>query len=489
MAIRPWTLPSVIFGTALLALISALAQIQGLTTIAVAAPVSMATRIFAQTALFTPLLLFILLSGTAQSRTGRIIQALQFSLLCFAVIYPHFPSPFFDYVWDVFLIESIFVYLVSQSLAHMSYFAKFQTWPLRLLLFKLMFCMGIVKFMHGMPEWRDFTAMKYFWANQPMPGFLAWHAAQLPDWIQRVMTFYVLIVEIPGPFLIFAGRRARTVFFWMNALLQFGIFFSGNYGFFNLLTIGVSLSLLDNEQISPNEHSAWNSKSLFVRITRAVVLAVSLGWAATTTWYIGKCIWPGDKYLHETSWIFLRNEVQQQMFAPMRGTLKLYAAAKVSNPYALFGMIPKYRMEVLIEGSSDGKEWKQYAFKVRPEEKNRAPVWYAPHHWRLDHQMYYESFRIRDTAMHEQFSFFLGVRWMPNLTGKLLEGDRRVTGILAVNPFTDRPPGYLRFRYLYYQFTTYQERRQSGSYWKTEPPHSGQFNEQPITRENYRQFP
>jgi hypothetical protein len=303
------------------------------------------------------------------------------------------------------------------------------------------------------------------------------------------MTFYVLIVEIPGPFLIFAGRRARTVFFWMNALLQFGIFFSGNYGFFNLLTIGVSLSLLDNEQISPNEHSAWNSKSLFVRITRAVVLAVSLGWAATTTWYIGKCIWPGDKYLHETSWIFLRNEVQQQMFAPMRGTLKLYAAAKVSNPYALFGMIPKYRMEVLIEGSSDGKEWKQYAFKVRPEEKNRAPVWYAPHHWRLDHQMYYESFRIRDTAMHEQFSFFLGVRWMPNLTGKLLEGDRRVTGILAVNPFTDRPPGYLRFRYLYYQFTTYQERRQSGSYWKTEPPHSGQFNEQPITRENYRQFP
>lgn len=84
MAIRPWTLPSVIFGTALLALISALAQIQGLTTIAVAAPVSMATRIFCANspvhATFT--VYFAFGHSTKQDRQDNTSFAIFTALLC-----------------------------------------------------------------------------------------------------------------------------------------------------------------------------------------------------------------------------------------------------------------------------------------------------------------------------------------------------------------------------------------------------------------------
>ena len=220
-----WILPAGLALTATIALVSALPQLAGLAAIAVPPPGQPSLRVTAQCFLFLPLVI------AAVARSGmRGLSVLPFAAI--ACGYAWFPAPYFDYVWDVFLIEALFLFLCGEAVDR-----KLGIWLLRLLLFKLMFCMGLVKFLHGMPEWRDGTALKYFWQNQPMPGYFAWHFAQWGDGLQRLMALFVFLVEIPGPFLIFAGRRPRLVYFFLNLVLQAGIFISGNYGFFNILTV------------------------------------------------------------------------------------------------------------------------------------------------------------------------------------------------------------------------------------------------------------
>jgi len=57
-------------------------------------------------------------------------------------------------------------------------------------------------------------------------------------------------------------------------------------------------------------------------------------------------------------------------------------------------------------------------------------------------------------------------RWFSELVTRLLEGDRAVVGLLASNPFPDAPPRYLRARYYRYTFTTPDERRRTGLWWR-----------------------
>ena len=45
------------------------------------------------------------------------------------------------------------------------------------------------------------------------------------------------------PFLYFAPRRTRMLAFWLTVLLQVNIMATANYGFFNLLTIALAVTL------------------------------------------------------------------------------------------------------------------------------------------------------------------------------------------------------------------------------------------------------
>jgi hypothetical protein len=56
--------------------------------------------------------------------------------------------------------------------------------------------------------------------------------------------------------------------------------------------------------------------------------------------------------------------------------------------------------------------------------------------------------------------------WLIGLIVRLFEGTRDVTGLLARNPFQDKPPRYIRAMFYRYRFTTDEERRQTGAWWK-----------------------
>ena len=56
--------------------------------------------------------------------------------------------------------------------------------------------------------------------------------------------------------------------------------------------------------------------------------------------------------------------------------------------------------------------------------------------------------------------------WFGKFMQRLHEGSPSVTALLAVDPFADRPPRYLRVLAYRYRFTTPSERAASGDWWR-----------------------
>ena len=56
--------------------------------------------------------------------------------------------------------------------------------------------------------------------------------------------------------------------------------------------------------------------------------------------------------------------------------------------------------------------------------------------------------------------------WFVRLAVKLLENNPKVTGLLAHNPFPNEPPRYIRATLYDYHFTSWEEHKASGVWWK-----------------------
>src|SRR5262249_23891359 len=114
------------------------------------------------------------------------------------------------------------------------------------LLFRLMVGSGVVKLASGDPTWHNLTALSFHFETQPIPTPVAWYAAHLPTWLLKFFTAVTLAVEIGAPFLIPTTPRLRDLAFLLLAGLQFVIALTGNYTFFNVLSAGLCLFLLDD---------------------------------------------------------------------------------------------------------------------------------------------------------------------------------------------------------------------------------------------------
>jgi len=125
------------------------------------------------------------------------------------------------------------------------------------------------------------------------------------------------------------------------------------------------------------------------------------------------------------------------------------------NDYGLFRVMTKDRGEIVLEGSMDGVQWQPYEFKWKPGDVKRSPGWCAPHQPRIDWQMWFAALESP-----RENPWFLG------LIVRLLQGSRDVTGLLAQNPFPDKPPHYIRAMFYRYRFTTAGELRKTGAWWK-----------------------
>ena len=122
-------------------------------------------------------------------------------------------------------------------------------WLLWALLFKLMFLSGITKIVSQDKTWADWTALLHHYETQPIPTWTSWFAHHLPEWFHKSSIVGMYFIELVVPFLIFVPSRIRVVR-WVACgflvLLQLLIAATGNYGFFNWLTIVLCVLLLDD---------------------------------------------------------------------------------------------------------------------------------------------------------------------------------------------------------------------------------------------------
>ncbi|MCX8091534.1 MAG: lipase maturation factor family protein [Verrucomicrobiae bacterium] len=325
-------------------------------------------------------------------------------------------------------------------------------WLLWWLLFRLMFESGVVKLASGDATWRNLTALTVHYETQPLPTPLGWFAHQLPAWFQRVSCAAMFGIELVVPFLIVAPRRLRHFGAAAMAALQVGILLTGNYTFFNWLTLALCLLLVDDfalarclprrvrerlAQPTGTQARAWPrwQQALGVAFA-AVIVPVSAAQVLMTL------------RVRVPEWTFL--PMLHQWLAPLRSV----------NPYGLFAVMTTERPEIVIEGSEDGVEWRAYEFRYKPGELTRRPPWVAPHQPRLDWQMWFEALRPAGAAPSP---------WFLNFCARLLQGEREVLALLEKNPFPGSPPRFVRAQRFRYRFTDPIERRRTGAWWKREP--------------------
>lgn len=377
---------------------------------------------------------------------------------------------FFNFQWDVLLLETGFLSI---------FFAPWQLWPrelllwprsppaagaspvsrvglflLKLLLFKLMLMSGVVKLTSGDDSWWNLTALDYHYWSQPLPTVFGWWADKCPEWFKHFSVAFCLIGEIIVPFFIWAPRHLRLIAAGLLIFLQFAIAITGNYCFFNLLTIALCLLLIDDSVAASlrrggirypvastaTQRRGYNRRAVTERLSTYGAIGVIIVTLPINAWLIFSAFKPLSR--------------------PPRALASLYErleAFRIANGYGLFRVMTKDRCEIVLEGSSDGIDWLPYEFQWKPGEVKRLPGWCAPHQPRLDWQMWFAALGTpRENP------------WFVALIFRLLQGSHEVNGLLANNPFPHKPPRYVRAMFYRYRFTTVDELRQTGAWWKRE---------------------
>ena len=157
---------------------------------------------------------------------------------------------FYQFQWDILLLEAGFLGIFLSPLNLRLGKAGNPPRPARFLLiwllFRLVFASGVVKLTSGDPAWINGTALDYHYFTQPLPTPVAWFAQQLPGWWQVMSVCVMFLVELGLPFFLFAPRRPRLVAAGGIGALQLLIALTGNYGFFNLLTLALCLLAVDD---------------------------------------------------------------------------------------------------------------------------------------------------------------------------------------------------------------------------------------------------
>jgi predicted DCC family thiol-disulfide oxidoreductase YuxK len=350
---------------------------------------------------------------------------------------------FLSFQWDILLLETGFLAIFFApfqwrlNAAREAEFSRVGFFLLKLLLFKLMLMSGVVKLTSHDDSWWNLTALDYHYWTQPLPTVIGWWSDQHPEWFKKCSVAFCLVVEIVGPFFIWAPRRLRHIAAGFLVFLQLAIAATGNYCFFNLLTIALCLLLIDD--------TFWSRSSIRgPRTTRNRLNFAAVAVAIVTLPISAMFIFSAFK--PEASW--------PRPIAALHAYLEPF---RIVNGYGLFRVMTKSRPEIIVEGSADGIEWLPYEFRWKPDALDKAPQWAAPHQPRLDWQMWFAAL---GTYRHNP--------WFVSFLERLLRNAPEVTGLLAHNPFPNDPPRYVRAKLCEYRFANSSEHRATGAWWKRE---------------------
>jgi hypothetical protein len=386
-------------------------------------------------------------------------------LMCWALYLSFLTTggEFMSYQWDILLLESGMLAalwapwtVASFPLRSVSGSdgppSKIVLWLIRWLLFRLMFMSGMCKLLSGDEAWWSLTALSFHYETQPLPTPQALFFSNLPMWCHKLSCVTMFGIEIISPFLIFGTSLTRRIACGALVSLQLLILFTGNYTFFNLLTILLCFTLIDDSLWSRILPKHWQEK---------------LSIAAQKS----QQKWTGSALMHRVvvvpmvllmcivnlSMLSLRTAGSSYTPTPVLEFLSALQQFHLVNGYGLFAVMTQKRIEIVLEGSEDGISWKSYEFACKPGDLKRPPPIVAPLQPRLDWQMWFAALgRFQDNP------------WFSAFVQRILEGDKEVTDLLAKNPFPQKPPLFLRAKSYQYHFTGPKELFATGEWWRRE---------------------
>jgi len=358
-------------------------------------------------------------------------------------------SVFMNFQWDALLLEMGFlaIFLPGGS--------RVVVYLYRWLLFRLRFLSGLFKVLSGDPywlglpalvgggSWQGLTALHYYFETQPLPHAGAWYAHQLPGWILTAAVVVVLVLELIVPLMMFMRRRFRLFAAWATIAFQVAVMLTSNHNFFNVLTLVLCLFLFDDQALSrmiPQGARNWLTRRFPAReegrLRLALVRAVAF------------VIVPVSLILPVQ---LLAPQVSPAAVTRGLDAIKIY---HVVHAYHVFPVMNRERIEVVIEGSQDTVQWREYRFRYKPDVPQKPLSIVQPHHPRLDWMLWF----VPSGRPDHQF-------WVSGLVKGLTEGSEPVLALLADNPFPEAPPRFVRLSYFHYRFTTPEERATSGAWW------------------------
>jgi hypothetical protein len=168
----------------------------------------------------------------------------------------------------------------------------------------------------------------------------------------------MFLIELSVPFLMLAPPPVCYVAGVLTIALMLVIMATGNYCFFNLLAVALSLLLFDDtvwRHVLPACATVSSTWPWWVLVPMALVLLVL-------------CV-------HRVVYLFDRDVRWPRSLERLFAWLEPF---HLVSGYGLFAVMTTTRPEIIVEGSDDGATWKAYEFKWKPGDPARPPRYCMP---------------------------------------------------------------------------------------------------------------
>lgn len=274
-------------------------------------------------------------------------------------------------------------------------------------------------------HWKSLTAPHYILETQPLPNRVAYYLFKIPPELCKPVTLIIMALFFITPLLIFTPYSSLA--FVAIVALQAAIWAIGNFPWINPLVMVAAVTVLPLTIDFPSGITFAPTPYLvgFLNLVCLVLIFLNI--------------------LRLIADIFPRSALDKFM----RDRFNQW---RIATPYNLFKMVNDSRLEIVIEGSEDGKVWHPYDFKYKSINLYRAPSQITPHYPILDWKIWLAA-------------NFPPSWWFVPFLGTLLEGNAAVLRLLGHNPFPQKPPKYIRTLLFQYSFSSLETKRRTGQWW------------------------
>jgi Lipase maturation factor len=383
----------------------------------------------------------VVLAGYANALLMIVLWMLYLSIV-------HIGQSWYGYGWEIQLTETGFLAIFLCPLLDGRPFPR-RAPPVtviclfRWLIFRIMLGAGLIK-IRGDSVWRDLTALNYHFETQPIPNPLSWWLHLLPAPVLKLGVLFNHVAELLAPWFVFGPIHARRFAGAIIILFQLTLIVSGNLSFLNWLTIVPALACFDD--------ALW-AKALPRRLVDRADLAKR---AAAPSRGMEVAGWAGAVLvailsIQPVTNMLSTRQIMNTSFDPLN----------LVNTYGAFGSVGRERLNVIFEGTDadnpydPNASWQAYPYVALPVDLKKAPRQIAPYQPRLDWQMWFASM-----STPQEYP------WTLNLVWKLLHNDPAALSLFARNPFSDRPPKFVRATLYRYRFA--EPGNREGLWWRRE---------------------